>query len=364
MKHDDVLDCPADELPDADALVQAAMRWHFGPETGSPFWLERAPGLDFDPVRDVRTLADLRRFPNVTDDLRHVRVEDLIPRGYGDGADVVGVFESGGTTGAPKRVVLLADFLDRWVTWYLRQRDERGQPRDLNWLTVVPTGPHLYGVITREQARRRGGLTFTVDFDPRWVKRCIAEGRAVEAERYADHLIAQAAHVLETQDVGVLETTPPLLTRLARDERLVELVNDKVALINWGGASMDADTRYLLGTEVFPEVELRGGYGGTMVLVPGIERMGLGEDDPCVFDPFSPYVTFSVVDPDTGAQVGYGERGQVVMSLVSKGMLLPNNLERDLATRIAPLPGQAGDAVADVAPVATFGDETVIEGVY
>jgi hypothetical protein len=52
------------------------------------------------------------------------------------------------------------------------------------------------------------------------------------------------------------------------------------------------------------------------------------------------------------------------MNHVSKSMLLPNNLERDLATRVEPPPGQAGDSVADVSPVASFGGEDVIEGVY
>jgi hypothetical protein len=52
------------------------------------------------------------------------------------------------------------------------------------------------------------------------------------------------------------------------------------------------------------------------------------------------------------------------MNHLSKNMLLPNNLERDLATRIEPLAGQVGDAVADVSPVAQFDNEDVIEGVY
>lgn len=59
-----------------------------------------------------------------------------------------------------------------------------------------------------------------------------------------------------------------------------------------------------------------------------------------------------------------GRRGQVVVNHVSKSFLLPNNLERDLATRMAPIEGTVGHAVADIAPVATFEDEAVIEGVY
>jgi hypothetical protein len=101
-----------------------------------------------------------------------------------------------------------------------------------------------------------------------------------------------------------------------------------------------------------------------MVLGGAPERPDLADEDPCVFDPFSPYITFSVVDPDTGSPVPYGERGQVVMNHVSKSFLLPNNLERDMATRIAPPDGQVGDSVADVTPVQRFDDEAVIEGVY
>jgi hypothetical protein len=52
------------------------------------------------------------------------------------------------------------------------------------------------------------------------------------------------------------------------------------------------------------------------------------------------------------------------MNHVSKSFLLPNNLERDMATRIRPLEGQVGDSVADVTPVQRFDDEAVIEGVY
>ena len=37
-----VLDAPPDSKLDPEEFVRAAMAWHFDPETGSPFWLERA----------------------------------------------------------------------------------------------------------------------------------------------------------------------------------------------------------------------------------------------------------------------------------------------------------------------------------
>ncbi|MFD5751113.1 phenazine antibiotic biosynthesis protein [Streptomyces sp. NPDC127033] len=359
-----VLDLPFDAAPDPDEFIRAAMEWHFHPDTGSPFWLRRAETLGFDPRRDVKNHDDLRLFPNVVNELRDVRVTDLLPQGYGDSPDIVGTFESGGTTGAPKRVVCLRDWMDRMLAWSNSNLDTHGFPRGAQWLGVTPTGPHVVGRIFEESAATHGSLGFLIDLDPRWVKKLIASGRPDLADDYAEHLIDQAAFVLRTQDIGVMTVTPPLLERLARRDELVDLVNEKVRAIRWGGTQMDADSRYLYSTEIFPRTTLYGHYGSTMILGIAGQRHGLGAADPCVFDTFSPYVTFSVVAPATGDPVGYGQRGQVVMNHVSKGLLLPNNLERDFATRVEAPAGQVGDSVADIAPVARFDDEAVIEGVY
>jgi hypothetical protein len=52
------------------------------------------------------------------------------------------------------------------------------------------------------------------------------------------------------------------------------------------------------------------------------------------------------------------------MNHVSKGMFIPNNLERDNAIRLPGPDGQVGDSVSGVAPVPTFDGQAVIEGVY
>ncbi|MFB6560503.1 phenazine antibiotic biosynthesis protein [Streptomyces sp. NPDC056400] len=360
----EVLDLPVAVRPEPDELIRAAMEWHFHPDTGSPFWLERVRTLPFDPRSDVRTHEDLRLFPNVSAELRDVRAEDLIPRGYGRHPDVVGVFESGGTTGAPKRVVLLRDWLERMLHWSNANLDAHGFPGGANWLGLVPTGPHIVGEYFRRSATSHGRHGFTVDLDPRWVKKLIAGGRGADAGAYAEHLIDQAGLVLRTQDIGVLTITPPLLERLALREDLAELVDEKVRAIRWGGTQLDPDSRHLYKTEVFPKTVLCGNYGSTMILGFAGERPDLPEDSGCVFDAYSPYVTFSVVDPVTLGTVAYGDRGRVLVHHVSKSFFLPNNLERDTAIRIAPLAGHIGDAVADIAPVETFEDEAVIEGVY
>jgi hypothetical protein len=39
-------------------FVRAAMDWHFNPETGSAYWLNRAKTLAFDPRADVKSVED------------------------------------------------------------------------------------------------------------------------------------------------------------------------------------------------------------------------------------------------------------------------------------------------------------------
>ena len=127
------------------------------------------------------------------------------------------------------------------------------------------------------------------------------------------------------------------------------------------GAHVDIDTLELL-REIFPQSAITMAFGSTMILSQAMTRAT--EDGDFVFHPRSPYVVFWVVDPDTGERVAHGERGQVVMNHISKGMFIPNNLERDSAIRMPGMPGQIGDSVSEVAPVATFEGEAVIEGVY
>ncbi|MGQ4511700.1 phenazine antibiotic biosynthesis protein [Streptomyces sp. DW26H14] len=359
-----ILDLPVGRPRDPDEFIRAAMAWHFGPETGSPFWLRRAATLGFDPRADVKTVDDLALFPNVTDELRDVAARDLIPRGFGPSTPVVGVFESGGTTGAPKRIPLLQHWADQNADFLGAELDAAGVPRDVDWLMLCPTGPHMVGNLVGRVIQARGGIAYSVDFDPRWVKRLAGAERPDEVSAYVAHLLEQSRHVLRGQRIGGVMSTPPLLEAFATDDELTELVGDRVKGIMWGGAHMNEDTRALLRGEVWPGVPLLGVYGSTMIAGGAPERVGTGPDDPCVFDPQTPFTTFRVVDPDTGMPVAYGERGQVVMNHVSASFLLPNNLERDTAVRVEPPAGSVGDSVGEVGPLPTFGESTVIEGVY
>ena len=362
-----ILDLPFGVRPDADEFVQAAMQWHFDPRTGSPFWLRRASTLPFDPRSDVKTHSDLALFPNVTDELRGVPAQDLIPRGYGDRPDVVGIIESGGTTGAPKAVPLMSDFAQLMVMRDQSVFEHYGLSREKNWLCISPSGPHGAFDQARRGAKAWGVLAFGLDLDPRWVKKQISNGKHAESDAYIEHVLDQAMDVLRTQSIGYIRLTPPILARIARRDEMVDLIHEKVEYIHWGGASMDADSRYFYQNELFPGLTLAGSYGTTMALGSGgTQRFGTEEADETIFDPtLQPYTTFSVADPETGGPVPFGARGRLIVNHVSKAFLLPNNAERDTAVRIRPADAdQIGDSVADIASVREFEGVKVIEGVY
>ncbi|AKC41431.1 putative phenazine antibiotic biosynthesis protein [Mycolicibacterium phlei] len=356
-----LLDVPrTGPITDPEAYLRAAIAWHFGEDTGSAFWLRTAQTLNFDPLTDVKVFEDLRLFPNLVNELRVAPVEDLIPRGYGTPVPVPKIFESGGTTGAPKRTAQLPDWVEQVTQWQVEDFTAGGFVAGQGLLFLMPSGPHGVGHFSRAVSERLGSVFYPVDLDPRWVKKLAARNATAEVSGYVEHVLEQARFVLQTQNVANLHTSPPLLGAIARDDATVDLVNQKIRYILISGAHVDLDTLDLL-REIFPTAEIAMAFGSTMILSQARTRV---DGDTFVFDPRSPYVVFWVIDPDTGECVPYGERGQVVMNHISKGMFIPHNLERDTAIRMKGPGNQIGDSVSEVVPVASFEGEPVIEGVY
>ena len=357
-----LLDVPRSvPVEDPEAYLHAAIAWHFGEDTGSAFWLRPAETLDFNPLTDIKTFADLRLFPNLVNELRNVPIEDLIPRGYGSPAPLPQIFESGGTTGAPKRTAQLPDWVAQVVQWQTEDFATGGFQGGEGFLCLMPSGPHGVGYFSRLVSERLGSVFHPIDIDPRWVKKIAARNAAAEVAAYVDHVIDQAVFILQTQNVANLHATPPMLEAIARDDKVVDLVNEKIRYLLLSGAHVDADTIDVL-RDIFPNTTITMAFGSTMILSQAVTR--IADDESFVFDPRTPYVVFWVVDPDTGEQVPYGQLGQVVMNHISKGMFIPNNLERDRAIRVSGPAGELSDSVSAVRPVATFEGEAVIEGVY
>ena len=165
-----------------DERVRESMQWHFSPETGCPYWLDRAPDLGFDPIAEVTCFADLQKFTNFDDEV--LRKEDparFIPKAY-EGKPY-NVFETGGTTGMPKQRIGWEDY----KTDYSEFSDHYPSdffPQGGNWLMVGPTGPRRLRLSIEHLANRRGGACYFIDLDPRWVKRLISEGEYSMARKY------------------------------------------------------------------------------------------------------------------------------------------------------------------------------------
>lgn len=336
------------------------MSWHFGPDTGSPFWLGKRETLGFDPVTDVQGAADLVRFPDVSAELRTVPAQQLIPQGLA--GRPFRVYDSGGTTGSPKRIVDDAA-RSRLLHWGRERLVQTGVPAEGNWLHLGPSGPHVIGYDVSRYAAIGGGLFYTVDLDPRWVKKLLGAGRSEEADAYVQHLLDQAETILRTQDVAVLSTTPPLLEAICGRQELYELVRAKVKAVIWAGTSISAESLRQLDETFFPDAVLVGVYGNSLMGVAP-QRTRVPDDAyPCVFEPFPDTTRLELVD-DEGRLVEYGERGRVRLHLVAEEMFLPNVLERDSAIRVEPRPGSVVDGLADVQTYRSLDDVKIIEGVY
>jgi phenylacetate-coenzyme A ligase PaaK-like adenylate-forming protein len=343
-----------------DEHLHTILDWHFDPRTGSPFWVGKAAELGFDPRSDITTMADLRRFPDVSKELRTVPINDLIP--VGNRGRAVAVFESGGTLGAPKRIIE-SDSRALSLAWVDSVLSGHGFPHGVHWLHLGPTGPHIVGRSMRMLAERRGGICFTIDFDPRWVKSLIGAGRRDEADSYLDHILDQAELVVATQKIEVLFVTPPVLEALCARPALYEALRKQLRGLVWSGTSIKPSTLRLVQEEFFPETAVVGLYGNSLMgIAPQLPR-GHYQGHLCVFRTHQPQAVVEVVDPGTGVRVPIGDRGRVLVHLLSRDMFLPNVAERDSVVRVGTPEGGFGDDVADIRPHLDEG-ATAVEGVY
>ncbi|MGW1595192.1 hypothetical protein [Streptomyces sp. NPDC002343] len=350
---------------DLDTWTRRMMRWHFSPETGSPFWVSRRSSLGFDPLTDVDGFAALELFGLFDkEELRAASARDLRPRGYQ--GRPFRIFETGGTTGAPCRIVNVTrlDLDVRIYSVMLRARGLAGG----DILAMTPMGPHAYGHFVEALADTWNGAVHAIDLDPRWVKATLRTGGDPRA--YTDHLIAQTVPLLTRERPALLFTTPRLLVELAL--RLPEPLHTYgVRAVCTGGTSCTpAEAQHLRETHL-TGVQWIDTYGNTLVghalqadAVPDGPALPEGGTHSYHLPP--PFAVLTVVDPvDPWREVAVGERGRVRATTLLEDLFIPNLLERDSAVRTGPHPWFPWDGVAAVRPADTAGDEEeAVEGVY
>lgn len=305
-----------------DARVAEIVDLHFDPRWGAPYWLERASMLGFDPRADLRCIEDLVRFgPMPIEELSRRPVEDFLPRKHHLRLHECITSETGGTTGPPKRTLFLREeFEGAFVTPFLAAAGPIGFPRNVHWLFIGPSGPHVIGKAARACATAMGSVDpFTVDFDPRWVRRLSPESLA--RSRYLEHVLTQAEDVLRTQNIGVLFATPPVLSALA--QRLDQSIRDAITGIHLGGMAADAGFWKRLTTEWFPNAVGMSGYGNSLAgMCP---QVAWTPERPPEYFPHGARLLLRIAAADAAG------RGRVVFHRLDESAFLPNVIERDEA---------------------------------
>lgn len=356
---------------DLDEHVRNIVAWHFSERTGSPFWLNLAKSLPFNPLTDIRGYDDLARFPAVVPMWRSTPTSELVPRGIGGHYHV---FETGGTTGPPTRVAAgpekfenvarVSELLDahRFPGWDRSEPVCSAVERKESWLYLGATGPHGVGRVVQRLAQIRGFLCHTVDMDPRWLRKLGKEGKTAEMQAYVAHLVQQAMWVLKGDNVTTLVTIPPLLRALIAQKDLGDLIRESVKGIIWSATPLGDEELRQWEEEQFPETRIVGWYGNALMGI-GVQRpRGQSDEYRCSFGmpsshrdacPMAVLKPVDFNDPTRG--VAYGQEGQVRISVLRYETFIPHHMERDRATRIPPGAGDPWDGVARVGALAGGG---------
>ena len=335
------------------------MEWHFNPETGSPFWLERAKSLGFNPRTDVKTYNDLDLFGNFQDEwLRGGPVRQWVPRGYADRP--VYIFETGGSTGVPKARVAVEDFRIDYEL-FSRTLPDEAFPKGADWLSIGPTGPRRLRLAVEHLAQYRGGICFMVDLDPRWVIKLLKMGDVRGAELYKQHVIDQSLTLLRAHEIKCLFTTPKLLEALCEK---VSLKKIGIKGVFCGGTEMTPQFHRFAVEELLDGVYFAPTYGNTLMGL-AVHKPRVPEDNwAIIYYPPTPRAMIEVVDfEDPTRIVNYGETGRVRLTTLTKEFFMPRFLERDECEREPPAEIYPWDGVRNVRPFSRF-QKTVVEGVY
>ena len=367
-----------------DAQVREVVQWHFSPDTGTPFWLDKAKEYKFNPLKDVHTFEDLSLFGTFEDEwLRGGPVQRWIPKGYAGKPTYV--FETGGTTGLPKTRVVIDDFrID-----YEMMSDtlpDKYFPKGSNWLMLGPSGPRRLRLAIEHLAQHRGGICFCIDLDPRWVVKLIKMREIGMANLYKEHAIEQVLTILAGgHDIKCMFTTPKLLAALdeaLRSGKLEDKFRQLGKKIPAGGLksikSAGITGIFSGGTEFTPQFT-REAYeemldNGDVYMTPtyGNTLMGLACSKPiCPEDGFKisyyapqPRAAIQVVDPKNFDKlVEYGQTGRVLLTTLTKEFFVPRFPERDEGERELPFETYPWDGVSGVRTFSEFAATTVV-GVY
>lgn len=344
-----------------DAWTVEVVNWHFDPEHGTPFWINYARKLGWDPRKEIHKYEDLDKLGPFQDDwLRGGPVRRWVPKALAH--KPVYVFETGGSTGVPKSRIVIDDFRIDYEE-FSKTLPDQYFPKGADWLMLGPSGPRRLRLAVEHLAQHRGGICFCIDLDPRWVIKLLKAGKPDEAERYKNHCIDQALTILKANEIKCMFATPKLLEALCEK---IDLRKYGITGVFCGGTEMTPQFhRFAVEELLGPDIYFAPTYGNTLM---GLATHKLPFDPAdnwaIIYHPPSPRAMIEVVDfHDPGKVVGYGETGRVRLTTLTKEFFVPRFLERDECEREKPCAAYPWDGVRNVRPFRGFGT-TVVEGVY
>jgi phenylacetate-coenzyme A ligase PaaK-like adenylate-forming protein len=349
-----------------DAHVREIVNWHFDPQTGTPFWLEKAKTLGFDPRKEIKGFDDLKRFGHFEDEwLRGGPVRRWVPKALQQ--KPIYVFETGGTTGIPKSRVVVDDFRIDYEM-FSETLPEKYFPKGSNWLMLGPSGPRRLRLAVEHLCQYRGGICFCVDLDPRWVVKLIKKGWMEHLKAYQEHVIDQALTVLSANhEIKCMFTTPKLLDALAGrlEKEGSSLAKTGITGIFCGGTEMTSQwIRFAIEELLGPGIYIAPTYGNTLMGLAAAEMPTAEQNFKITYYAPQPRAVIQVVDfDDYDKVVDYGRSGRVMLTTLTKEFFVPRFMERDEGEREPPSEKYPWDGVSGVKPFRGFAATTTV-GVY
>jgi phenylacetate-coenzyme A ligase PaaK-like adenylate-forming protein len=348
-----------------DRQVHEIVSWHFDPATGCPFWLDFAGKLGWDPRKEIKSFADLARFPTFEDEwLRGGPVQRWIPKGCAGKPTFV--FETGGTTGTPKTRVAFEDFRIDYELFSETLPDQYF-PKGSNWLMLGPSGPRRLRLAVEHLAQYRGGICFCVDLDPRWVIKLIKKGWGEHLEAYKAHVIDQAVTILQAgHDIRCMFTTPKLLEALALRLESMGTTIRKAGItgIFSGGTEFTPQWNRFAHEELLDGAYMTPTYGNTLMGLAASAPTGPHNDFKIAYYAPQPRAVIEVVDFDDPSRlVDYGQSGRVKLTTLTREFFVPGFLERDEGEREPPCEQYPWDGISGVKPFRGVAQSTTV-GVY
>jgi phenylacetate-coenzyme A ligase PaaK-like adenylate-forming protein len=348
-----------------DAHTVETVQWHFNEATGCPFWLEYAKTLKFNPLKDVKSFDDLKKFPEFQDEwLRGGPVRRWVPKAFSD--KPIYVFETGGTTGIPKSRIAIDDFRTDY-SLFSDTLPDKYFPKGANWLMLGPSGPRRLRLAVEHLAQHRGGICFCVDLDPRWVIKLIKKGWMEHLEAYKQHCIDQALTVLSAgHDIKCMFTTPKLLESLclALEKQGKRLKDTGITGIFSGGTEFTPQWTRFITEEYLDDIYMTPTYGNTLMGLACSKPVTAADKYKISYYAPQPRAVTEVVEfDDYNKVVDYGKTGRVKLYTLTKEFFVPGFMERDEGEREMPFDKYPWDGVSGVRPFHELAEATTV-GVY